>query len=141
MAAAPADTGTLLGFDYGTRRIGVAVGQRVTATARALDVVPARDGRPDWARIATLVETWRPCALVVGVPYHMDGRAQPLTDAARRFARQLQGRFGLPVHEAEERLTSWEAQRLAPPGRDRPLDALAAQLILEHWLQTEQTTD
>ena len=138
MAADKHGAATLLGFDYGTRRIGVAVGQQVTGTASALETVPVRDGRPDWARIEALIHTWQPHALVVGIPYHMDGKAQPMTESARRFARQLHGRFGLPVHEADERLSSWSAEQLpAAAGRRDDIDALAAQLILQDWLHSE----
>jgi putative holliday junction resolvase len=124
--------GTLLCFDYGEKRIGVAVGQQVTGTATALEIVAVRHGRPDWERIGTLVRDWRPVALVVGLPLDMDGARQPVTDAADRFARKLAGRFRMPVHRADERLTTMEARRQAPR-RDR-LDAEAARIILESWL-------
>ncbi len=131
---------TLLGFDYGTRRIGVAVGQHVTGSATALETLTTRNGKPDWPRIEALIRDWQPDALVVGIPYHMDGSEQPMTEASRRFARQLHGRYGLPVYEADERLTSYEAERLlaAEGSRDDDrVDALAARLILEDWLRNE----
>lgn len=124
--------GTLLCFDYGEKRIGVAVGQPVTGTATALEIVTVRHGRPDWERIAALVRDWRPQALVVGLPLTMDGARQPVTDAADRFARRLAGRFGVPVHRADERLTTMEARRQAPGGTR--VDAEAARIILESWL-------
>lgn len=124
--------GTLLCFDYGEKRIGVAVGQQVTGTASALEIVPVRHGRPDWERIGTLVRDWRPAALVVGVPLNLDGTPQPLTAAAERFARRLAGRYALPVHRADERLTTYAARRLRP-GRVK-VDAEAARVILESWL-------
>lgn len=124
--------GTLLCFDYGEKRIGVAVGQPVTGTATALEIVPVRHGRPDWERIAALVRDWRPQALVVGLPLNLDGTSQPVTAAADRFARRLQGRFGVPVHRADERLTTVEARRqVTAPGK---VDAEAARIILESWL-------
>jgi putative holliday junction resolvase len=86
---------TLLGFDFGTRRIGVAVGQRVTGTASALTTLAARDGQPDWAEIARLIDTWHPDALVVGLPLALDGGHSDVTRAAERFARRLHGRFNV----------------------------------------------
>lgn len=124
--------GTLLCFDYGEKRIGVAVGQQVTGTATALEIVPVRGGRPDWERIGALVQDWQPAALVVGVPLNMDGTPQPMTATAERFARRLRGRFGIPVHRADERLTTYAARRLRP-GQVR-VDAEAARVILESWL-------
>lgn len=132
--------GTYLAFDYGLRRIGVAVGEALTGGARALRTVAARDGEPDWDTIGGLIRTWLPDALVVGVPLHLDGTPQPMTEAARRFARRLQGRYRLPVHQADERLSSDEARRtLAAQGRTAGgtrgrLDPVAAQIILQDWL-------
>ena len=126
---------TLLAFDYGDIRIGVAVGQTVTATASPLASVRVRDRRPDWNEISSIVRTWEPDALVVGLPYNMDGTEQETTRSARRFGRQLHGRYRLPVHLVDERLTTREARtRLAEqgnPGGDD--DPVAAQVILEGW--------
>jgi putative holliday junction resolvase len=128
--------GTLLGFDFGPRKIGVAVGQRVTGSASALTTVRSRRDKPDWERIGQLVSEWRPQAAVVGLPFNMDDTEGEVAPGARRFARQLQGRFGLEVHLIDERLTSLEAQRQL--GRDaasrEAIDAMAAKLILETWL-------
>lgn len=123
---------TLLAFDYGKRRIGVAVGQTLTATATPLAIVPCRRRGPDWREIARLIARWQPAALIVGIPLNMDGTEQPMTRAARHFARQLEQRYGLPVHGVDERLSSVEARaRRQSPG---DLDAIAAQVILETWL-------
>lgn len=129
---------TLLGFDYGRQRIGVAVGQSLTATASALTTVRARDGKPDWPAIGRLVAEWNPGALVVGIPYHMDGSEQDMTRAAERFCRQLEGRYRLPVYRAEERLSSYivEQSRTADSER-QAIDPLAAQVILQDWLQQQ----
>lgn len=126
---------TLLGFDYGRKRIGVAVGQQLTGSATALATVKARDGKPDWDAMARLIEEWKPDALVVGIPYHMDGREQPMTHAAERFCRQLEGRFGLRVHRAEERLTSYVVEASAHNTGNHEIDPLSAQVILQDWLQ------
>ena len=128
---------TVMAFDYGLRHIGVAVGQSVTATAAPLETVSVCNGKPDWARIQTLLESWQPDAAVVGEPLNMDGTEQAMTAAARRFGRQLNGRFGLTVHHADERLSSVEARaQLAERGQIGRADhPYAAQIILETWLQ------
>ncbi|OGT82034.1 MAG: Holliday junction DNA helicase RuvA [Gammaproteobacteria bacterium RIFCSPLOWO2_02_FULL_61_13] len=129
--------GTLICFDYGEKRIGVAVGQPITATATALEIIAVRHGRPDWERIEMLLRDWQPQALVVGNPLNLDGTRQPCTDAADRFARKLAGRFRLPVHRADERLTTFAARRQMP-GRVK-VDAEAAKVILESWLAEQQS--
>ena len=128
---------TLLAFDYGELSIGVAVGQTVTATATPLTTVRVRHRRPDWNRIASLVRSWEPDALVVGLPYTMEGAEQDSSRSARRFGNQLAGRFRLPVHWVDERLTTREARsRLVELGRpEDDDDPVAAQLILESWLR------
>ncbi len=136
------DTGHILGFDYGERRIGIAVGENQTRTVHPLTTLPCRNGKPDWAAIRGLLEEWQPVRLIVGLPLHMDGKEQPMTKRAKRFGNQLQGRFGLPVSYADERLTSVEAtQLLGPQGaRDATAtDKVAAQLILQGWLEQERT--
>ena len=133
MSAAAA---TLLAFDFGTRNIGVAVGQTVTGTASPVGSVAVRRGAPDWEAIDALMERWRPDALIVGLPLNMDGTEQPVTALSRRFARRLQDRFALPVHLADERLSTREArERLDTAGRrEVEDDPIAAQIILEGWL-------
>ena len=129
--------GVALGFDYGTHKIGIAVGQALTGTATALETLGMVNGRPDWQRIAQLLEEWRPDALVVGHPFEMTDREADNAAGAKRFARQLQGRFHLPVHLADERLTSREAwaQLGEKAGKDPTrVDSYAAKLILETWL-------
>jgi putative holliday junction resolvase len=135
-AAAPKAAGTgrvqaFLAFDFGTRRIGVAAGNSMLRQATPLKTVAA-EGDARFAAIAALVAEWRPDALVVGVPFHPDGAAHDNTRRARRFARQLHGRLGLPVHEVDERWTTTEA--LAAGARDA--DAAAAALILDQYLNT-----
>jgi putative Holliday junction resolvase len=132
---------TVLGFDYGTRRIGVAVGQEFTSTANPLVTLTSVQNRPDWDAIERLIKEWKPDALVIGVPYHMDGTAHEMTEAAKRFGRQLAGRFELPVHEADERLSSDEAERRTGAHKRQSkgdIDRVAAQVILEGWLRQQQ---
>ena len=126
---------TLLAFDYSARRIGVAVGQTITGSASPLKTVAAHGTKPDWIAISDIIDTWQPDALVVGLPLNMDGSEQSATVAARRFARQLEGRFGLTVHTVDERLTTVEArERLVAAGNaGGEDDPVAAQIILESW--------
>jgi putative Holliday junction resolvase len=121
---------TYLSFDFGTRRVGVAVGNTMLGHAQALQTVAA-EGDARFAALKALVTEWQPDALVVGVPFHPDGAAHDNTQRARRFARQLHGRFGLPVHEVDERYTTTEA--LACGAADA--DAAAAAIILEQFLR------
>ncbi len=135
---------TLLGFDFGERRIGLATGDRETQLCSPLTTLHSRDGAIDWPAIAKLIEQWQPAALVVGVPRHMDGTDSAMTARAARFARQLHGRYALPVHEADERTTSVQAEEIirdnrGSGGRRRSnkgdVDKIAATLILQHWLE------
>lgn len=131
---------TLLGFDFGLRRIGVAVGQEITGTARPLVTLTSLNGAVDWPAIGRLIAEWRPGALIVGLPLHMDGTEHDLTRAARRFGNRLSGRYNLPVFFIDERLSSDEAERqLVSEGRGgrqhkQAIDQIAAQLILQNWL-------
>lgn len=127
----------IMGFDFGTSRIGVAVGQAVTGTASALGVIEVRNGRPDWSAIERMIGEWGPAKLVVGLPLNMDGSESEMSGQAARFARQLQGRFNILAVTMDERLTTREARELAEPGQS--VDALAARLIVESWLRENQS--
>lgn len=137
MAAA----GSIMAFDFGTRSIGVAIGQHVTCIARPLTAFKARDGVPDWQQIERLLNEWRPDTVVVGLPLNMDGSEQPLTARARKFANRLHGRFGVQVVLHDERLSTVEARAgLFARGGYRALekgkvDAGSAVSILESWLE------
>ena len=120
-----------LAFDFGARRVGTAIGNSMLRRAQALKTVAAV-GDARFNAIAALIADWHPDALVVGVPFHPDGAQHDNTLRARRFARQLQGRFGLPVHEVDERYTTTEA--LAGGASDA--DAAAAAIILDQFLRT-----
>ena len=121
---------TLLAFDFGTRRVGVAAGNTLLRTAQPLRTVAA-EGDARWAAIAALIAEWQPDALVVGVPFHPDGAPHDNTRRAQRFARQLHGRFGLPVHAVDERYTTTEARSMGAADAD----AAAAALILGQYLR------
>jgi putative Holliday junction resolvase len=130
---------TLLGFDYGKHRIGVAVGQDITGTATALCTLGCPDGSPDWGKIGRLIAEWSPAALVVGLPLHADGSDSATTVAARGFAGELEVRYQLPVYCIDERLSSHAAKELQreTPGKNRDgIDAIAARIILQNWLDT-----
>lgn len=123
---------SFLAFDYGTRRVGVAVGNSMLKQAQPLATVAAM-GDARFQAIGRLVDEWQPDALVVGVPTHPDGTPHDNTRRAKAFARQLHGRFRLPVHEVDERYTTVEA--LAQGAGD--VDAAAAALILEQYLRAQ----
>jgi putative Holliday junction resolvase len=127
--------GSYLAFDFGLQRVGVACGNSLLRQAQALRSIHAQ-GDQRFAKIKQLIQEWEPQALIVGVPFHPDGAAHEVTAQARRFARQLQGRFGLPVHEVDERYSSVEAQRDDPDD----LDSAAAAIILQQYFNEQPAT-
>lgn len=139
--------GTVLGFDVGMRRIGVAVGNAMTGNARALAVIDMHAAGPDWAHFERLLREWRPDGLIVGDPMTLDGGDQPIRKAARAFAGELRRRARLPVAMIDERNSSQEAARrfaaARADGRSKrrdadALDAVAAAIIVERWLASPQ---
>lgn len=134
---------TVLGFDFGMKHIGVAVGQTITRTANPLTSLKALDGIPKWDEIAKIITTWNAQALVLGIPLNMDGTEQPITAAAKKFGNRLEAQFKLPVHRVDERLTTVEAkQQLFDSSGYKALDkasidSYSAKLILESWLQSQ----
>jgi putative Holliday junction resolvase len=143
-ALGPQPPAVVIGFDYGARRIGVAVGNRVSGSARALEVVGNGANGPDWARIAALLREWRPDALLVGLPLTLDAGEQANSQNSRAFAQALRERHALPVAMVDERLTSRAAaerfaERRASGAAKRKhaakLDAIAAEIIVEQWLR------
>ncbi|MFO1396107.1 MAG: Holliday junction resolvase RuvX [Burkholderiales bacterium] len=139
MTAQPTSPITVLAFDFGTRRTGVAVGNTLTRSAQPLATIEAEGDDARLAAIAPLVAEWQPQALVVGVPVHADGTPHAMTARALRFAQVLEARFALPVQRADERHTTQLAQSaLTAAGAGRSgraqRDALAAQIILQGWL-------
>ncbi len=121
---------TFLSFDFSARRVGVASGNSVTRSATPLTTVRG-EGDARFTAIGRLIAQWQPAALIVGVPFHPDGAAHDNTRRAQRFARQLAGRYGLPVHEVDERYTTVEARLQGAADAD----AAAAALILEQFLR------
>ena len=130
-AAVPAHFQSFLAFDFGLKRTGVAVGTRMLRTATPQATIQAQ-GDVRWLHIAQRIAEWQPDALVVGVPFHPDGAAHENTVRARKFARQLRGRFGLQVFEVDERYSTTEAH--AQGARDA--DAASACIILEQFLRS-----
>lgn len=138
---------TVLSFDYGLRRIGVAVGNTLTGTADALATVAARDGMPDWRAIDRCVAEWRPAAIVAGIPYNAPGEDAGLVIAAQRFAEELTRRYRIEVHRVDERLSSREAEddlrerrrsgAKARRVRRGEVDQEAARVLLLQWLRAQ----
>ena len=136
----------ILGFDFGMKSIGTAIGQAITRTATPLKTLTAKDGIPNWDEIKTLIIEWRPRALIVGIPLNMDGTEQPLTVLARRFMNRLKARYQLPVYAVDERLTTWEAKSYAST-REKGMNskkpskskshAIAAAIIVEQWFNAK----
>jgi len=142
------EVGTVLAFDFGEKRIGVATGETLLGHAHPLTVIRAESNDDRFAAIGKLIAEWQPTQLVVGLPTHADGTPHGMTRLAQKFAERLQRRFALPVALADERLTSLDAEtRLRETGRSarqaKPLlDAVAAQLILQTWFEsTPHVTD
>lgn len=137
----------MLAFDFGLKQIGVAVGNSLLGTTQPLSVIAAKEGVPDWHIVGALIEEWRPDLLLVGDPLNMDGSESDLGRRALKFARRLEGRFGLPVDRVDERLSSFEAKQSSRERghkgdyRARPVDAYAAEIILQSWLAENPPAD
>ncbi|MES2141349.1 MAG: Holliday junction resolvase RuvX [Pseudomonadota bacterium] len=136
------DIKTVLGFDFGSKYFGVAVGYTSPKMAQPLMGLTMQDGKPPWKEIAALLKMWSPDALIVGIPLNMDGTEQPITQSARSFLESLKQRFQLPVFAVDERLTTVEARsRLFESGGYKALskqaiDSVSAQIIVETWLES-----
>ena len=133
---------SFFGIDYGTRKIGVAVGQTFTRTAMGIAVIPVRSGEVDWKELDSLVQRWKPNAFVVGMPYNMDGTDSDMTAAAKHFARILSERYQKPWYPMDERLSTRAAREITRDNAEligkkyndkTKVDAMAAQLLLESW--------
>lgn len=136
-----------IAFDFGFKRIGMAVGQRLTCTASPLAMITATKGVPDWDLLQQLISKWRPDGLVVGLPTCIDDKELYTTSASRRFANELKKRFAIPVHLMDERLSTVEARaHLFEKGgyrriKNSEVDSIAACIILERWLGTVKRND
>ena len=132
-----------MGFDFGTVRIGVAVGETITGLAHPLTMIASEPLAQRFEQIGALLAEWRPHQIVVGLPTHLDGTEHEMTQRCRRFGNQLHGRFNLPVTWVDERLSSAEAeQRLQQAGQSARaakanVDAVAAQILLQQWLDQQ----
>lgn len=130
----------VIGFDYGTTNIGVAICQTVLGEARPLPPLKARDGVPNWDDIGALLKEWQPELAIVGLPLNMDGSESDMCVRAHKFARRLNGRFNLATQMVDERLSSYEAKgdvMRSGGSRDyknNPIDSIAAKYIIESWL-------
>lgn len=137
-------SGPVLGFDFGTSRIGIAAGQTVTFTASPLAPISARDGIPDWAVLDSLIQEWQPVALVIGIPLNIDGSISDMARRARKFANRLQERSKVPCYLMDERLSTREAKQISLSRggssnfKQNSVDGIAAQLILESWFESDQ---
>lgn len=133
-------SGFILGFDYGTKIIGVSVGQTLTKTAQALPAIKAKNGQPNWQDIESLIKEWQACHAIVGLPLNMDDSESELAVRARKFANRIHGRFGISVECFDERLSSFEAKGeiIERTGsrdfKQQGVDSLSAKIILESWL-------
>lgn len=145
----PATPETVLAFDFGLRRIGVAVGQQVTSSANPLAAVRNSDSGPDWTAIDALIREWQPARIIVGMPFNADGSPSAIAKKVEAFAGELE-RFGLPVETEDERFSSLEAAELLKSERALGLrgrisrdmiDSTAATLIAERWLDKNDSAD
>ena len=131
----------ILGFDFGMKRVGVAVGTRESELARPLICLRAENGVPKWDNVLKLILEWEVRALVVGLPLNMDGTEQNTTFAAKRFANKLAEKSRLPAYLVDERLTSMEARHtIREQGLSFDVDSYSAKLILEQWLRGDEET-
>jgi putative holliday junction resolvase len=130
----------IMAFDFGTKRIGVAVGQRLTGGTQELEPLKARDGVPDWHELEKRIADWQPDAFLVGLPLNMDGSPSEMSLRAAKFARKLEGRLHKPSYTHDERLSSYEAKGIVMANSNErdfgrhSVDGLAACLILESWI-------
>jgi len=142
----PDITGTVLAFDFGEKRIGVAIGETMLKVAHPLLTIDSESNEARFSQITALINEWHPSILIVGLPVHLDGKPHALTHLCKKFAQRLEGRFNLPVMMIDERLSSAEATQnlneAGIKGRDQKsmLDAVAAQTILQSYFDGLQTT-
>ena len=129
----------VLGFDYGEKRIGIATGQTITRSANPLTTLDTINNKPDWPAIEQLIQQWKPDALIVGLPFYLNGDPSDMTARAEKFSRQLHGRFQLPVYTHNEALSSFEAEQFLQDKKKQhnkqDIDKIAAAIIVQSWLE------
>ncbi len=138
---------TVLGFDFGLKKMGVAVGQNITETASPVEVISVHDGELPDTILAKLIKTWQPTVIVIGIPLNMDGTVSPIAERAEAFAKSVEARCNIPVYRVDERLSTRNAryelqemaERLQQKSKAKRMDAFAACLIVEMWLKHGQT--
>lgn len=134
---------SVLGFDYGKKRIGIATGQTITHSATPCKTINQVDGNPDWPAIKAEIEQWKPQALIIGMPYYTDGSESKMTAAVRQFAYELKKRFKLPVIEVNEALSSQQAEEFLKQDikitqhNKQEIDKMAAAIIVQRWLDQQ----
>jgi len=134
---------SVIGFDFGLKRIGLATGQTITGTASPLATLQAVNQKPDWDSIETHIRQWQPDALIVGIPYQPDGGESDITRATRNFSKKLEQRFNLPVYTIDECLSSYEAEHQLKQGikiskhNKHEIDKMAAAIIVQSWLNSQ----
>lgn len=134
---------TVLGLDYGTKRIGIATGQTITHTAAPITTLTQINGSPDWNGIEQQIEQWSPDALIVGIPYHLDGKKSEMTKKALNFSEELEQRFSLPVYRIDETLSSHAAEDILRKNtkisqhNKHEVDKIAAAVIVQSWLNQQ----
>lgn len=129
----------VLGFDFGEKRIGVASGETITTSSTPIVTLACINRKPDWLAIEKLITQWQPDALIVGLPFYLDGSKSEMTKRAEKFSRQLEGRFHLPVHTHNEALSSFEAEQFLQDKKKQhnkeDIDKIAAAIIVQSWLE------
>lgn len=135
-----------LSFDFGTKSIGVAVGQSVAATAKELSPIKAKEGIPNWDEIQQLLVEWAPQIVLVGLPVNMDGSEMEMTRRARKFGKRIEGRYAQKIEFVDERLSTREAKMEAAENGHKgnyaknPVDSIAARILLESWWREHLNT-
>jgi len=127
----------VLGFDFGTKNLGIAVGNLLTETAQPITILKVTNNQPQWDEIQKLIREWQPDAFIVGMPYTQDGTETEHLKIIRKFMNRLHGRFGLPVYEIDESHSSVLSEQFIKPSQKKKkgvLDAISAAIIVERWL-------
>ena len=137
MPEIPTDWKTCLGIDFGLSRIGLATGQRITRTASPIGTIKAKSGEPDWIRLKKIIEEWSPHLIVVGMPLDVGGTENYMCLKVQAFIEKLQQHVAIPIITIDEHLSSVEAEAL-DTRKKKPVDEMAAMVILESWLRTSK---